>query len=97
MARQGDAEAISELEGAPKLPPLASHLWAIFLDLSATRQSTGFGVGRITRHDIRIWEEDEGRQLDRWERRALLRLDAAYLKSMAESAKEGSGQGQPAR
>lgn len=40
--------------------------------------------GRITRHDIRQRCEDEGETLERWERRALLRVDQLWLDSQAE-------------
>jgi hypothetical protein len=38
----------------------------------------------MTRVEIRQWEEDEGIELERWERRALLDLDLAYLASLRE-------------
>ncbi|MDP3855338.1 hypothetical protein [Phenylobacterium sp.] len=36
-------------------------------------------ICRLTRGDIRAWEEDEGVSLDRWERRAILAIDAAFV------------------
>lgn len=58
-----------------------------WIALSATRTSNGFGPNPITRHDVHAWEADEGHSLAPWERRALFRIDAAYLRSKAE--KEG--------
>jgi hypothetical protein len=39
-------------------------------------------VSPLTRGEIRIWEEDEGVVLDAWERRAILDLDAAWIRSL---------------
>ena len=36
-------------------------------------------ICRLTRHDIQAWEADEGVSLDRWERRAILAIDAAFV------------------
>ncbi|MFD1189755.1 phage tail assembly chaperone [Phenylobacterium conjunctum] len=68
-----------ELAQAPKCPPMAAHVWRYFSDLSRGRPVTEFGEGRITRLDIRLWEEDEGLILEPWERRAILLLDEIYL------------------
>lgn len=84
-ARQGDPEAIAELEAAPPLPPLAAHIWLTFLDLHATRPSTGMGVSRLSRLDVQAWERDEGQALEPWERRALMAIDAAWLKTVLDN------------
>jgi hypothetical protein len=81
-ARAGDPEAICELEHQPQLPPLAAHLWLAFIDLSRSRRTGMAGPEPISRADIRLWEEDECTTLQPWERRALLALDAAWLKSL---------------
>jgi len=80
--RQGDPEAIAELDAQPPLPPLAAHVWDWFGDLRRTVQSSGMGPARITRHDIRAWEQDEAISLDPWERRAILNLDDALIASL---------------
>lgn len=84
LARQGDPEAIWELENIPPLHPLAAHLWQAFLDLSQTRQSSGFGPSRLSRLEIRQWEADEGQHLDPWERRCLMAIDAEWVRVNSE-------------
>jgi hypothetical protein len=88
----GDLIAKLELESIPAMPPMAGHVWAAFLDLCRTRQSSGMGPGPITRHDIRAWEADEFTALEPWERRAILALDTAWLRSQQPDtqAKEAS-------
>jgi hypothetical protein len=80
-----------EMAELPQLPPLAAHLWAWFFDLRATGGSTGFGPARLTRHEIRIWEEDEGIALEAWERRAILSIDAAWVASAQKQAEKPKG------
>jgi hypothetical protein len=60
------------------LPPTAAYLWAWWLDLCATRPMTGMGISPLSRVEIQAWEADEGVELTVWERRTLLRLDAAF-------------------
>jgi hypothetical protein len=81
LAEQGDPEALTELANLPKLPPLGAHLWQWFSELTATRTASGLGPNRITRAEIRAWERDEGQSLDLWERRAILRIDQAWISS----------------
>jgi hypothetical protein len=64
---------------------MAAHLWGYFVDLSQTRQSGGMGPSRLTRLEIHAWEADECIQLERWERRAILMVDTAYLISQSSS------------
>lgn len=79
MVDQGDLESIAEFEAMPQLPPLGAHVWGWFCDLHATRSSGGMGgPSRLTRLEIRTWEEDEGRALSAWERRLILDIDAAW-------------------
>lgn len=78
QARQGDAEAILQLHHGPKLPVLGAYLWTWWLDLCATRPVTGMGVSPLSRVEIQAWEADEGVALTPWERRTILRLDAAF-------------------
>lgn len=67
------------------MPPLAAHLWSYWLQLASTRQPGANGPSRLTRAEIRLWEEDEGCPLDRWERRAVLALDAAWFRIASEA------------
>lgn len=87
MAEQGDPEAIAELEGLPKLPRHGAHLWRWWQDIGATRQSGGMGVSRLSRREIHEWEADEGQRLERWERRVILDIDAAWVASVSETLK----------
>lgn len=80
LAFQGDIEAREELANQPPLPPLAAYLWRHFADLSSTRQSNGMAISRLSRAEIRLFEEDEGVKLERWERRAIMAIDAAWVR-----------------
>lgn len=83
LADMGDEEAQAELDAAPSCPPLGAYLWSYWLQLHATRQGGGMGPSRLTRQEIRLWQEDEAVELDRWERRALLAIDRAWMESQA--------------
>lgn len=72
-----------ELASIPKLPASGVHLWEYFVQLGATRQNNGMGPSPLSRAEIRLWEEDEAVELARWERRAILDLDALWLRSLA--------------
>ncbi len=76
----------------PELPPTGAHLWAYFLDLCATRASGSFGPAPLSRHDIRQWQEDEGIELERWERRLILNIDTAWRLSTDTSKADGAPQ-----
>jgi len=39
-------------------------------------------VARLTRQEIRQWEADEGQMLERWERRVVMAIDAAFVASL---------------
>lgn len=66
---------------APARPRSWAQLWTIFHALHATRGSNGFGLSPITLMDIRLWEADECRRLEGWERAVLLKVDAVFLRS----------------
>ncbi|MFY8164134.1 MAG: phage tail assembly chaperone [Brevundimonas sp.] len=85
--------APGQLLNAPPMPPLARHLWEYFVDLCQTRSSGGMGISRLTRSEIRMWEEDEGVQLERWERRAIILLDAAYCAHASKPEKSNDDEG----
>jgi hypothetical protein len=38
--------------------------------------------------EIQAWERDEGLRLERWERRALMALDAEHLLTLSAPAKD---------
>ena len=82
LARGGDLDAEAELAAIPSLPRLGAHLWAYFSDLHQTRSINGMAVARLTRQEIRQWEADEGHVLERWERRVIMAIDAAFVASL---------------
>lgn len=81
LADQGDPEALAELAALPPLPKLGAHVWQWFSELAATRTTSGLGPNRLTRAEIHAWEADEGHRLDLWERRAIMRIDQAWIAS----------------
>ena len=81
LARQGDIVAEATLAAIPELPVDGAYLWAWFIDMAATRQNNGMGVGRLSRLEIQAWEADEMVALSHWERRVVLSLDAAFVAS----------------
>lgn len=87
LAKQGDVESQLRVEAATRAPVQGVYLWTAYLDMAATRGSTGFGPAPITRHDIHAWEEDSFVSLDPWERRTVLAIDRAYLEISAKRAK----------
>lgn len=89
MAKQGDFEAQAELLAQPKVPTAGSYLWKAFQELSATRGSGMVGPNPISRMDIRLWEADECRHLEAWERSAILAIDAAFLTPKKADTDEG--------
>lgn len=92
MARGGDEAAADRLASPPPLPEHARHVWNWFADLSATSRPAGaFSIARIPRLEIQAWERDEGVRLQRWERRAILTLDAEFCAAMAPKAKGKGG------
>jgi hypothetical protein len=46
------------------------------------------GPCRLTRAEIRQWEADEAIALARWERRALLEIDAAWVRVMSDTSEQ---------
>lgn len=46
------------------------------------------GISRIPRTEIQAWERDEGVRLERWERRAILALDEAFIAAMTPKTKK---------
>lgn len=64
------------------MPTFALRAWNAFAEISRTRQTGAMGICRITRLEVRLWEEDEGVCLQPWERRAIFRLDDEYIAIM---------------
>lgn len=84
VADQGDLESIAELEAVQEPPHHAAHVWRWFRDLHQTRPTNGMGPCRIPRLEIRAWEQDERIRLADWERQAILRLDALWVRVTGE-------------
>ena len=47
--------------------------------------------GRLSRLEIHAWEADEGVELERWERRAIMAIDEAWMKTVSEDLKDQKG------
>ena len=90
LARQGDPEAIEKLDHGAALSPHVAHIWSYYCDLAQTR-TVGMAANRLTRLEIQAWEQDEGIRLARWERRAIMAVDAEHLRIMAERADKKGG------
>jgi hypothetical protein len=93
QAAQGDPESIRELQNLPEIPEHGAYLWAWFRDLHDTRQSNSMGPSRLSRQEIRLWEEDEGRRLAMWERKAVMALDAAWFSAISEDLAKRNNEG----
>jgi hypothetical protein len=46
------------------------------------------GPARLSRLEIHAWEADEGVTMERWERRAVMAIDAAWLKAVSEDLRQ---------
>jgi hypothetical protein len=69
----------TRLSTVPEPPQGLEHLWQWWLELDAGRQSTGFGMGRITWLDLYAWSSLNGLSLSPLETRLLMAMDRAYL------------------
>jgi hypothetical protein len=94
-AARGDPDSIVFLASLPELPADGAYLWGWFADpatgLHATRQSSGMGPSRLSRLEIRLWERDEGVALKPWERRCLMAIDSAWLRSLNDEPNDSGG------
>jgi len=72
------------LKRAPKLSPLVSHLWAWFVDLNSERGNNGMQAMRITSGMMKDWCWATGNNPALWERTALRRLDALWMREVAK-------------
>lgn len=70
------------LANAPTLPVDLGQLWADFVDLHASRGSTGFGPARILFSDIYAWMRVTGNRLAAWELAAIRKADDAFMASI---------------
>jgi len=84
LAGHGDQESIDALDEVKAPPRHAEHVWRYFHEIHETeRPVTGMGPCRIPRFAIRGWERDECVRLAGWERQAILKLDALWVKSVS--------------
>ncbi len=81
LAEGGDLDAEAELAAVPSLDPAAAYLWEWFGEICDTRQSNGMGLSRLSRREIHDWERDEFIALAPWERRTLIAIDGALVRS----------------
>lgn len=81
-------EQPQQLAEAPELPPGCAMLWSDFWELHGERGSNGFGPSRITRRDIREWQQDSRVRLEAWERAAIRQADDLWLSEFAPKPKE---------
>lgn len=68
---------------APQCPQGCEHLWRIFAELHECR-AWPYGPQRITYADIDAFQRVTGTALAAWERDAIRKADAAFLKAWAE-------------
>lgn len=80
LAAERSGLAAPELVGPP-LPAAGAYLWGWFLDLSAARGRSGFGLGPISYQDIAAWAWLHGIAPSSFELGVLRRLDLAFLRS----------------
>jgi len=76
------------LANAPALPIGCASLWADFLELHASRGSTGWGAARITFVDLEAWQRVRGTQLSAWEIDCILKADNLWMNEFAPRPKE---------
>jgi hypothetical protein len=95
LARQDDQSAVDLLTGGPALPARVTYLWNYFQDLSQTRTSNGMGPSRLTRLEIRAWEEDEHIELEPWERRTIMALDRLWIRFQLDPEYDPESENQP--
>lgn len=71
-----------ELADAPTCPQSASHVWMWFLELSATRQTSGFSVSPISYGEVEAWASLTGTITEPWEVTAIRAIDLEFVKVM---------------
>lgn len=75
-------------EDGPEVPMAGRRVWSVFLDLSATRGSTGFGPAPITFGEIEAWSRLNREPIRPFELTMLRAMDAAFLKAAADRSDE---------
>jgi hypothetical protein len=75
------------IANAPPLPPGCIQLWRDFLELHASRGSTGWGAARISFADIHAWQAVRQTSLSQWEVDCILKADDIWLAEFAPKPK----------
>lgn len=73
-----------QMQDAPELPPLAAHVWKWWCELHEDREQTELGPKRITHRDITEWSQGFGMPVRAWERRAIRKIDTAFMTPKAD-------------
>lgn len=71
-----------DLDG-PSCPLAAAHVWAWFLELSARRQGSGFGVNPVGWTDVAAWASLTGVRPTPWEMDLLGEAESAYMRMVS--------------
>lgn len=81
VAYQATGVMPQQLKEAQEIPQLAQHVWYYFLELHAERGNNGMAPMRITSTGIKDWCFVSGIRLERWEIKAIRRIDSAWITS----------------
>lgn len=68
----------------PDIPAALSHIWEWFCELSATRSGNGAGPNPISYSEVMAWALLTGRAPSPRDVRAIMELDAAFFRELAE-------------
>jgi hypothetical protein len=71
------------LEG-PDFPELLDHVWSAFLSLNTSRGQGYSGPLPLNYQEIESWKRLTGSLLSPWEVKAIMRLDAIYLRVVSK-------------
>lgn len=78
-----------EFESLP-LPPIFSHVWSWFIELSRTRSSSGFGANPLNYNEIFAWSQLTGVVPSNIEVTAIMALDLVFMSVQAEEIRKRS-------
>lgn len=80
-----DADPLS----GPEVPWAGRRVWSIFLELSASRTSSGFGLNPISNVEIESFSRLRREPIRSWEIDMIRTLDTALLKFVSAKAEQG--------
>lgn len=55
------------------------YVWSYYTELAATRQNSGMGVSPICHREITAWSDGMGYNVTPFERKALVKIDNAFI------------------